>query len=161
MGVSVVRRAAEWAPALALARRYDPDVVVERYIPGREWTVPILGEGTALPIVEVRPKTGWYDWRAKYADGAGTDYLFPEDDPANAAAAALARDVALRAYRAVGGRGVGRIDLRLAPDGAAFVLENNSLPGCTPHSILPKAAAKAGLPFPALCARILEDAACA
>ena len=160
VGVSIVRRPEEWAPAIAEARRHDPDVVVERYIPGREWTVPIIGEGTALPIVEVRPRTEWYDWRAKYSDDAGTDYVFPEDDPANAELAARVREASLRAYRAVGGRGLGRIDLRVAPDGGIFVLENNSLPGCTSHSILPKSAAKAGIPFPELCSRILEGAAC-
>lgn len=160
VGVSIVRRASEWAPALALSRRYDPDVVVERYIPGREWTVPIVGEGTALPVVEIRPKVDWYDWRAKYADDAGTDYVFPEDDPANAELAARTREIALRAYRALGGRGMGRIDLRVAPDGGIFALENNSIPGLTSHSLLPKAAAKAGIPFPELCSRILEDARC-
>ena len=107
VGVSIVRRASEWAPALALSRRYDPDVVVERYVPGREWTVPIVGEGTALPVVEIRPKVDGYDWEAKYSDSAGTDYVFPEDDPANAALAAETREIALRAYRAVGGRGMG------------------------------------------------------
>ena len=160
VGVSVVRRASEWAPALALSRRYDPDVVVERYVPGREWTVPIVGEGTALPVVEIRPKVDWYDWRAKYSDDAGTDYVFPGDDPANAELAARTQEIALRAYRAVGARGMGRIDLRVAPDGGIFALENNSIPGLTSHSLLPKAAAKAGIPFPELCSRILEDARC-
>ena len=160
VGVSVVRRASEWAPALALSRRYDPDVVVERYVPGREWTVPIVGEGTALPVVEIRPKVDWYDWRAKYSDDAGTDYVFPGDDPANAELAARTQEIALRAYRALGARGMGRIDLRVAPDGGIFALENNSIPGLTSHSLLPKAAAKAGIPFPGLCSRILEDARC-
>ena len=160
VGVSVVRRASEWAPALALSRRYDPDVVVERYVPGREWTVPIVGEGTALPVVEIRPKVDWYDWRAKYSDDAGTDYVFPGDDPANAELAARTQEIALRAYRAVGARGMGRIDLRIAPDGGIFALENNSIPGLTSHSLLPKAAAKAGISFPELCSRILEDARC-
>ena len=160
VGVSIVRRASEWAPALALARRYDPDVIVERYIPGREWTVPIVGDGTALGVIEIRPRVEWYDWNAKYSDDAGTDYVFPAEDPANAALAERTEEIALRAYRAVGCRGVGRIDLRVSPDGGVFVLENNSLPGMTSHSLLPKAAAKAGIPFPELCSRILEDARC-
>ena len=160
VGVSIVRRASEWAPALALARRYDPDVIVERYVPGREWTVPIVGDGTALGVIEIRPRVEWYDWNAKYSDDAGTDYVFPAEDPANAALAERTEEIALRAYRAVGCRGVGRIDLRVSPDGGVFVLENNSLPGMTSHSLLPKAAAKAGIPFPELCSRILEDARC-
>ena len=160
VGVSIVRRLSEWEPALAEARRFDPDVVVERYVAGREWSVPIVGADRALPIIEVRPRVGWYDWNAQYSDDAGTDYVLPEDDPANAELAAAAREIALRAYRAVGGRGMGRIDMRVAPDGGLFVLENNSIPGCTSHSILPKSGARAGIPFPELCSRILEDAAC-
>ena len=136
------------------------DETIQRFVPGREWTVPIVGEGTALPVVEIRPKVDWYDWRAKYSDDAGTDYVFPGDDPANAELAARTQEIALRAYRAVGARGMGRIDLRVAPDGGIFALENNSIPGLTSHSLLPKAAAKAGIPFPELCSRILEDARC-
>lgn len=160
VGVSIVRRPEEWRPAVAEARRFDAEVLVEDYVPGREWSVAIVDD-EALPPMEIRPKSGWYDWRNKYDDDAGTAYLFPEDDPAeDRALLAEAKSVALAAYRAVGGRGVGRVDMRIAPDGKIFVLENNSIPGCTSHSILPKSAAKAGIPFPALCARILEDARC-
>lgn len=160
VGVSIVRDAAAWRPAVAAARAFDPEVLVETYVPGREWSVPIVGED-ALPPMEIRPKTGWYDWRNKYADDAGTTYLFPEDDPAeDPALVARAKETALAAYRAVGGRGVGRVDERITPAGEIFVLENNSIPGCTAHSILPKSAAKAGVPFPALCVRILEEARC-
>lgn len=160
VGVSIVREAAAWRPAVAEARRFDPDPIVEAYVPGREWSVAIVGD-TALPPMEIVPKTGWYDWRNKYADDAGTAYLFPQDDPAcDPALVARAQEVALAAYRAVGGRGVGRVDMRLAPGGGIFVLENNSIPGCTSHSILPKSAAKAGISQPELYARILEDARC-
>ena len=163
VGVTIVREASQWIPAVAEARRFDPDVLVERFIPGREWTVPIIGPAdapTALPIVEVRPKVEWYDWEAKYSDGAGTDYVFPEDtaDAAELALCERARFVALLAFRATGGRDMGRIDLRVDPDGGVFALENNTVPGCTSHSILPKAAARAGIPFPELCARIMEGA---
>ena len=160
VGVTIVRDAAAWRPAVAEARRFDPDPIVEAYVPGREWSVAIVGD-TALPPMEIVPKTGWYDWRNKYADDAGTAYLFPQDDPAcDPALVARAQEVALAAYRAVGGRGVGRVDMRLAPGGGIFVLENNSIPGCTSHSILPKSAAKAGISQPELYARILEDARC-
>ena len=90
----------------------------------------------------------------------GTCYEFPQDNPDDAALVEKARAIALAAYHAVGGRGMGRIDARVNPEGEIFVLENNSIPGCTAHSILPKSAARAGIPFPALCARILEDARC-
>ena len=160
VGVSIVRRAEQWRPALAEARRFDPEVLVETYVPGREWSVAIVG-GEALPPMEIVPKSGWYDWRNKYDDDAGTAYVFPQDDPAeDPALLARAKEVALAAYRAVDGRGVGRVDERVTPAGEIFVLENNSIPGCTAHSILPKSAARAGIPFPALCARILEDARC-
>ncbi len=161
VGVSIVREAGQWRAAVAEARRHDPDVLVETYVPGREWTVPIIGtaeEPVALPIVEVRPKVAWYDWEAKYSDDAGTDYVFPEDDPAESALCERARFVALLAFRAVGGRDMGRVDLRVSPEGEVFALENNSVPGCTAHSILPKSAAKAGIPFPELCLRIMEGA---
>ena len=160
VGVSIVRDAAAWRPAVAEARRFDPDPIVETYVPGREWSVAIVGD-TALPPMEIVPKTGWYDWRNKYADDAGTAYLFPQDDPAcDPALVARAKEIALAAYHAVGGRGVGRVDARLSPSGEIFVLENNSIPGCTSHSILPKSAAKAGILLPDLYARILEDARC-
>ena len=160
VGVSIVRTAEDWRPAVAESRRFDPEVLVEGYVPGREWSVAIVGE-EALPPMEIRPKSGWYDWRNKYDDDAGTAYLFPQDDPAeDPALLRRAKEVALAAYRAVGGRGVGRVDERVTPEGDIFVLENNSIPGCTSHSILPKSAAKAGISFPALCVRILEDARC-
>ena len=159
VGVTIVRDAAGWRPAVDLARAYDPDVIVEAFIPGREWSVAIL-DNEALPPMEIRPKTGWYDWRNKYADDAGTCYEFPQDNPDDAALVEKARAIALAAYHAVGGRGMGRVDARITPEGEIFVLENNSIPGCTAHSILPKAAAKAGLSFSALCARILNLAAC-
>ena len=161
VGVSIVREAAAWRGAVANARRFDPDVLVETYVPGREWTVPIIGPANApvaLPIIEVRPKVAWYNWEAKYSDDAGTDYVFPEDNPAEAELCDRVRFVALLAFQAVGGRDMGRVDLRVSPDGGVFALENNSIPGCTAHSILPKAAAKAGIPFPELCLRILEGA---
>ena len=117
-------------------------------------------DNEALPPMEIRPKTGWYDWRNKYADDAGTAYEFPQDNPDDAALVEKARTIALAAYHAVGGRGMGRIDARITPEGEIFVLENNSIPGCTAHSILPKAAAKAGISFSELCVRVLNLASC-
>ena len=159
VGVTIVRDSAGWRPAVEAARKYDPDVIVEKFIPGREWSVAIL-DNEALPPMEIRPKTGWYDWRNKYSDDAGTTYEFPQDNPAEAALVEKARAIALAAYHAVGGRGMGRIDARVSPAGEIFVLENNSIPGCTAHSILPKAAAKAGISFSELCARVLNLARC-
>jgi len=159
VGVTIVRDPADWRPAVEAARAFDPDVVVEAFIPGREWSVAIL-DNEALPPMEIRPKTGWYDWHNKYSDDAGTSYEFPQDNPADAALVEKVRAIALAAYHAVDGRGMGRIDARITPEGEVFVLENNSIPGCTSHSILPKAAAKAGIPFSELCARVLNLARC-
>lgn len=161
VGVSIVKDAAAFPAALAEAAKYGETILLEAYIPGREWTVPIVGE-QVLPIVEITPKIGdgWYDWTAKYQSGGTTVYTFPEDDPANAAIAREVRAQAMAAFKAVGARGVGRIDFRISPEGVPYALELNSIPGCTANSILPKSAAKAGIAFPALCERILESAQC-
>lgn len=160
VGVSIVRNFSDWPAAIAKAAQFDTEILVEEFIDGREWTVPVIGMGEPLPVVEIRPGAGWYDFEAKYSDEAGTQYTFPEDspDPADVALARKAKQVAVEAYHAVGGRDMGRIDMRVTPQGGFFVLENNAIPGCTAHSLLPKAAARAGLSFPALCARLVEGA---
>jgi len=155
VGVSRVLTAAAWEDALAEARRHDPagEVLVETYLPGREWTVSIVGD-EALPVVEIQPPDGWYDFHAKYTAGA-TRYVFP-DEPELEALTQQCRDLALAAFRALGCRGLGRVDFRVLPDGRPFVLEINTIPGFTPTSLLPKAAARAGLGFPQLCDRIMS-----
>lgn len=162
VGVYIVHTPKEWAAAVRDVFRYGDAAVVETFIPGREWSVPVIGEDTVLPGMEMIPSAarGWYDFTAKYSDDAGTVYAFPEDNPADAALVARSREIALQAYRAVGARGMGRIDMRITPEGEIFVLEINNIPGCTHHSILPQAGRKAGIAFPELCSRILESAAC-
>ena len=155
VGVAIAHTEAEWPEALALARRYSPDVLVERFVPGREWTVGILC-GEPLPLIEIQTAE-WYDFTAKYKAHGSTRYVFPED-AADREAVARCSAVARDAFRAFGARGLGRIDLRVTPEGEPFVLELNSLPGFTATSLLPKAAAKAGIPFPELCARVMEAA---
>ena len=161
VGITIVNQISEFEPAVKEARKHDKVVIVEAFIPGREWTVSVLGID-ALPIIEITPRMdgGWYSWNAKYKSGGTTGYTFPEDDVANAVVAAEVRRIALEAFKAVGAWSVGRIDFRVSPEGIPYVLELNSIPGCTENSILPKAAAKAGIPFPILCARIMEDARC-
>jgi D-alanine-D-alanine ligase len=156
-GLSRVREAAEWPAALDAARRLDPagEVLVETYLPGREWTVGILDQ-EPLPVVEIGAPDGWYDRKAKYTAGASR-YGFPSGG-ADDALTRHCQELALAAYRAVGGRGMSRVDFRILPDGRPFLLEINTIPGFTPTSLLPKAAAKAGIAFPALCRRILEMA---
>lgn len=160
VGVTIVREESDWDKGVEEAFRWGDTALVEKFIPGREWTVPVIGDGKVLPIVEVRPKVkaGWYDWEAKYSDDADTDYVYPEDDPANAELAAKIRELAAKAFKALDARGMGRVDFRITPEGGIFALENNNVPGCTAHSILPKSAARAGIPFPELCERLVEGA---
>ncbi len=157
VGISLVRNAAEWPAALANARSLEQEVLVERFIAGREWTVGVVGN-EALPAVEVRAAGGWYGFEAKYVS-QNTQYLFPED-AADRETLARARELALATFKALGARGLGRVDFRVTDDGGLFVLELNSLPGFTASSLLPKAAARAGLSFSALCAKVMELACC-
>ncbi|MDX9866937.1 MAG: D-alanine--D-alanine ligase [Kiritimatiellia bacterium] len=159
VGVVKVTSAAAWPAALEQARARDPqgEVLVEAYIGGREWTVSVL-DGEALPVVEIEAPGGWYGFTEKYTSGT-TRYTFPEAVE-DAPLAAQCRVLALLAYQAVGCRGVSRVDFRVTPAGETFVLEINTIPGFTATSLLPKAAARAGLSFPALCARLIATAAC-
>lgn len=159
VGVSKVSSPAEWPAALAAARAADPrgEALAERYVPGREWTVGLVG-GEALPVVEIRAANGWYGFAEKYTAGT-TRYLFPDGED-DRPLTERCRRIALAAFAAVGGRGVGRVDFRVDPAGTPYVLEINTVPGFTASSLLPKAAARAGIPFPALCARLIELAAC-
>ena len=154
IGVNRVFRRRQWAKAAADARRYGRRVLVEAYIPGRELTVGIVGR-QAMPVVEIVAPGGWYDYRAKYTAGQ-TTYICPAKIPA--AVAARCRELALRTFRALGCRGLGRVDFRLSPDGGLYVLELNNIPGFTATSLLPKAALAAGIAFPDLCDRIVRDA---
>ncbi len=157
LGVKRVREPSEWEPSLAVARAIDPEVLVEQYIPGFEWTVGIVGAET-LPVVEIRARDDWYDYDAKYVDH-DTRYLFPEDF-ADRELVARCRRLAWNAFEVLGGRGLGRVDFRVTRDGAPYVLELNTIPGFTETSLVPKAAARAGLSFSALCGRIMECATC-
>ncbi len=154
LGVSVVHRPGDLAGAVETARRSDPRVVVERYVEGRELTVGVL-DGEALPVVEIVPESGFYDYRAKYTAGK-TRYLCPASLPEPVTARVT--EAGLAAYRALGCSGAARVDVRLDPDGNPWVLEVNTIPGMTPTSLLPKAAAAIGLDFDALVARILAGA---
>jgi D-alanine-D-alanine ligase len=152
VGLQFVDRVADWSDALREAIRYDSELLAEEKILGRETTVGILANA-ALPVVEVRPKSGGYDYRNKYTAG-NTDYFCPADfDQATTKAI---QDAALGAFRAIGGRDYARVDVMVRPDGGPIVLEVNTLPGMTETSLLPKAAAAAGLDYAALCQRMID-----
>jgi D-alanine-D-alanine ligase len=152
VGLQFVERVSDWADALREALRYDTQLIVEEKIEGRETTVGILG-GEALPVVEVRPKQGSYDYRNKYTAGA-TEYFCPA--AFDRAITKAIQTAALGAFRAIGGRDYARVDVMVRASGEPVVLEVNTLPGMTETSLLPKAAAAAGLSYEALCQRMIE-----
>lgn len=158
IGVSIVRRRADWRPALRRAHGYDEEALVEAYIPGREIGVSVLSDGAtveALPAVEIVAPGGFYDYAAKYTKGR-TSYLCPA--PLAPKLARLLKDLAVRTYRAVGCNGAARVDFRVTPGGKPYVLEINTIPGMTETSLLPMAAARAGLDYETLTERILASA---
>ena len=159
IGVTIVRKPAEWREALALAHRYDVDALVEAYIPGHEVTVPIIGRHHAsplvLPAVEIVAPGGFYDFSAKYESGK-TQYLCPA--PLTASVTRKIRSLALRTYEVLGCEGAVRVDFRITPRGRPVVLEINTVPGMTETSLLPMAAAQAEIDYDELTERILESA---
>lgn len=152
VGLQFVERVADWNAGLTEALRHDDRVLVEEKISGREGTVGILG-GEPLPIVEVRPKTGIYDYKTKYSAGT-TDYLCPA--PFDAATTQRVQAAALAAFGAIGARDYSRVDVMVKANGEPVVLEVNTLPGMTETSLLPKAAAAAGIPYAELCERMVR-----
>ena len=152
VGLQFVERAGDWPGALAESLKFDSEVLVEEKIIGRETTVGILG-GKVLPVVEVRPKAGSYDYTNKYTPG-NTEYDCPADFDPDATQRIQA--AALGAFRAIGGRDYARVDVMVGADGSQVVLEVNTLPGMTETSLLPKAAAAAGLSYAALCQQMVD-----
>jgi D-alanine-D-alanine ligase len=134
------------------AFRYDSQLLAEEKIIGRETTVGILAD-MALPIVEVRPKTGGYDYRNKYTAG-NTEYFCPADF--DAATTLAIQQAALGAFRAIGGRDYSRVDVMVRATGEPVVLEVNTLPGMTETSLLPKAAAAMGMNYAQLCQKMID-----
>jgi D-alanine-D-alanine ligase len=154
VGLQFVERVSEWGAALRESLRFDSQVLVEERIEGRETTVGILGN-QALPVVEVRPRAGSYDYRNKYTPGC-TEYFCPAEFDADTTR--RIQMAALGAFRAVGGRDYARVDVMVRPDGDPVVLEVNTLPGMTETSLLPKAAAAAGIGYAELCQRMIDMA---
>jgi len=156
IGVTKVVGYSEMRGAVELAARYDPDVLCEEFIAGEEVTCPVIGEGAsarALPVVRIVAPEGAYDYQNKYFTDDVT-YLVPSGLPA--AEEAEIQRIVLAAYRALGCRGWGRADLMIrATDRQAFLLEMNTSPGMTGHSLVPKSAAAAGIGYEALCVQLL------
>ena len=144
LGVTIVRKASQMRAAIAKAMRYDREVLIEKYIQGRELTVAVLGD-RALPVVEIIPeKNDFYDFASKYAKG-GSRHLCPA--PLGAKLSREAAALGLKAHRVLGCSGYSRTDIMLDKKGKLWVLEVNTLPGMTPTSLLPDAAKAAGISY--------------
>ena len=150
VGVHIIKDSTDLDAALEDCFRFGEAVIVEEFFSGRELTVGILGD-VALPIIEIVPREGFYDYQHKYTKGA-SEYFVPA--PIGDEATQAVRYAALAAKRALGLEIYSRVDVILASDGSLNVLEINTIPGMTETSLLPKAAAAAGLDFPTLCERI-------
>jgi D-alanine-D-alanine ligase len=154
IGVSKVDSPAELAPAIAEARRHDREILVERWVAGGEYTLSIV-DGVALPVIKLETPRRFYDYEAKYS-ADDTRYLCP-----CGLAPALEREAAelgLRAFAALGASGWGRVDFMLDAAGTPWLIELNSVPGMTDHSLVPMAAAHHGWSFEQLVLRILKSA---
>jgi D-alanine-D-alanine ligase len=154
VGLGLVREAAQLQNAIDNALRFDDEVMLERFIPGREFTVGVL-DGVALPVGEIIAPGEVFDYESKYQAG-GAREVFPADIPA--AESAVLHDHALRAHRVLKMGAYSRTDFRRDSTGAFWCLEVNSLPGMTATSLLPQAARAAGIEFPELLDRICRGA---
>lgn len=156
VGVQIVREAADLPAAVAESAKYGKELLVEEFISGKELTVAIFN-GTALPVVHICPREGFYDFKNKYpslSGAAGSDYICPADiSPEETEAVQKA---ALAAYKALNVEVYGRVDVLLTEDGKPYVLEINTIPGMTSASLFPKAAKAAGISYGELCAKIAE-----
>ena len=158
VGVYIVNEAAQVATALSEAAKYDHELLVEEFIPGRELTIGVLGD-LALPILEIIPKSGFYDFNDKYPflnpqGGGGAQHICPAEIPGDLAS--RIQDLALLACVSLGLKVYSRVDIRLSERSEPFVLEINTIPGMTEASLLPEAAAVAGISYPELCRRVIE-----
>jgi D-alanine-D-alanine ligase len=154
VGMSKVKRAGDLEEAFALAVNYDPIVIAEKFIDGPELTVAIVGE-RVLPIIRIETPREFYDYEAKYIAN-DTRYLIPSGLPA--AKEKQIQALSLKAFQALGCRGWGRVDLMLDKRKKPWLLEINTSPGMTDHSLVPMAAKAVGISYEELCVRILEMA---
>ena len=154
VGVVKVKEAGSLKAAYQSVKHLHGEILAERFIGGGEYTCAVLN-GQALPSIHIIPATEFYDYEAKY-NRDDTVYQCPSD--LNEADEALMRSLSVRAFAAIGGQGWGRVDFLKDTDGKLYLLEVNTLPGMTSHSLVPKAAAQSGLSFADLCVEILKTA---
>jgi D-alanine-D-alanine ligase len=154
LGISIVKNENEWKPALETAFTYSDEVIAEKFIEGKLLAIG-MQEMEPMPIVHIRPKSGFYDYEAKYTSGK-TEYICPADLEKNEAD--RCRKIAQQVFHVLRGRGFPRVDVILDNEGIPFVLEMNTVPGMTPTSLLPMAAQKMGLGFDDLVVEIIKTA---
>jgi D-alanine-D-alanine ligase len=154
IGITIVRDLCDLEAAISLARRYSPGLLLEEYIEGRELSVPVI-EDEVYPVIEIRPREGFYDYERKYTKGM-TLYDCPADLEDQACRTIQAG--AIKAYRVLGCENFARVDLRLSGDGVPYFLEVNTVPGMTETSLVPMAAEAMGISFPELVDRITQYA---
>lgn len=152
VGTTIVRTPAEYAPALDLAFRYEDSVLVEQFISGRELTVGIL-DGKAMPVTEIIPKSGFYDYKNKYQPGMTEE---PCPAPITAEQTADIQALAEKVYGVLGLEAYGRVDFIMGGDGTFYCLEANTLPGMTPTSLVPRMGAAMGMSYGQLCVRLIQ-----
>jgi D-alanine-D-alanine ligase len=157
VGVHLVDTDQEWTAAVEDAGRFSKDLLVEELVRGKELTVGVVGD-EVLPIVHIQPRSGFYDISNKYpwmTGEGGTDYFCPAD--LSPEVTKRVQDEALRAHQSLGIEVYSRVDVLLdEASGTPFVLEVNTIPGMTESSLLPKAAAAAGIDYPTLCLKIIK-----
>ena len=154
IGVSIVRSSKAWRSALRRSYQYDSKAIVETYIKGREIAIGVIDKRT-LPAVEIKAPGGFYDFAAKYKK-ADTQYVCPA--PVSQGPLNRMQVLAVEAYQFIGCEGAARVDFRLSRQGRPVILEINTIPGMTERSLLPMAAAQAGLSYDALVERMLKGA---
>jgi D-alanine-D-alanine ligase len=152
IGVHIVRHPSEWEPAFKNALSHGPQIIIEQYIKGREFTAGIF-DREALALVEIRPKTGFFTFAAKYQKGA-TAYICPADLPEGVTR--RIKEIALASHGLLGCEGFSRTDVRLDENQRPFILEVNTIPGFTGTSLFPKAAKEAGYSFTQVCEKLLD-----
>lgn len=152
VGVVIVNNEKELKDAIDVAKKYDDVVVVEEYIKGREFSIGVI-DGKALPIIEIIPKQGFYDYKNKYQAGLTEEICPAELDEKTTK---IMQDLAEKAYKALDLEVYSRIDFILSESNKPYCLEANTLPGMTPTSLLPQEASKIGLGYEELCEKIIE-----
>ena len=152
MGVSIVRDPKELEQALSEAFSYEENVIVEEYVEGREFSVGVI-DGEALPIIEIAPVEGFYDYKNKYSEGATVETCPADLTPQQTE---KMQRYAVEGAKALGITGYARLDFLMKENGDMYCLEANTLPGMTPTSLLPQEAKAMGMDFGQLCMRLIE-----